>query len=86
MEETCKRRAKMSGIRPRLTVKDERVAISEVDECREGLDAVTLGQLSVLYLDHVNPVYVTLIVDVLQFGQHRVARSAVGLVWRSNNT
>lgn len=63
-----------------LTVKDERVAIPEVDEGRESLDAIPLGQLGILDLHHVDAVHVTLVINVLQLCQHRLTGPTVWLV------
>ena len=60
-----------------LTVVCQRVAIPEVDEGGEGLDAVSLGQLGVLELDHLDPVVVTLVVNVLKLIQNLIASSAI---------
>ena len=62
---------------------DERVSIAEVDQRRQRLDAVPLGQLRVLDLDHVDAVEIALVVDGLQLRQCHVASLAVRLVCRA---
>ena len=65
-----------------LTVKEKGISVAEVEESREGADAVALGERDVLDLDHVYPVDVTLVVDVLQLLEDDVAGATVRLVCR----
>ena len=63
-----------------LTLVEEGIAVAEVDDGREGFDAVAFGHLRVLDLDHLDAEQVALVVDVLQLEQHLLARFAVRLV------
>jgi hypothetical protein len=63
-----------------VALEQERVAVAEVDQRGERLDAVSLGQLGVLDADQVDPVDVTLVVDLLQVFENLLADVTVLLV------
>lgn len=65
-----------------LTIKEERIAVPEVQQSRESPDPVSLCQRWILNLDHVDSINVTLVVDVFQLFQDYVTGPTVRLVWK----
>lgn len=63
-----------------LTVKEEWIAISEVQESRKRPYTVSLGEWRILNFHHVNAIDVTFIINVLQFFKNNVTRATVRLV------
>lgn len=49
-----------------VALKNQRVSVSEVDEGWEGFNGISLSELWILDLHHVDTKYVTLIVDLLE--------------------
>lgn len=64
----------------RLTLKYIRDLALEVHQRWDVVDAVLLGLLVVVDLNEVNPSAVTLVVNVLQLGNHLLAAAAVLVV------
>lgn len=63
-----------------LTFVNDRFLFTEIREGREVLDSVLLGQSFVVDLDEVDPEMIRVVVDLLQFGQHFVARRATSRI------
>ena len=64
----------------RHTVVEQWISIAEVNQSREGLDAVALGQLRILNFHHLNTKQVAFIVNVFQFDKDLITSLAVGLI------
>lgn len=62
------------------TVVEQRIAVAEVDQSGESLDAVTFGQLRVLDFHHLNTKQVTLVINILQLDQNLITSLATGLI------
>jgi len=63
-----------------VAVEEQRVAVSEVDQCRVGFDGVPLCHCAVVDFDHLDAVGIAIVVDVLQLLQDFVARPAVWFI------
>lgn len=63
-----------------LTIKQKRVSVPEVEKSWKRSDAVALSERRILDLDHMDPVNVALVINVLQLFQDDVTGTAVGLV------